>query len=84
MNYKDVDGQSARLMNFQLAAILSGFKAVLTQCDAANTTKIELTFIDQQLAQEGSISLPEGCKYKCWYNQSANSTQCGVVCNLAA
>ncbi|MCP2730445.1 hypothetical protein [Limnofasciculus baicalensis] len=68
----------------QLADIVSGFKAVLIQSGIPEATTIECTFVNRKLESEDSSVLPQGCKYKCWYNQSKNSTQCGIVCSVTA
>lgn len=68
----------------QLADIVSGFKAVLTQSGVPDSTTIECTFLHRKSESEDSNLLPQGCKYKCWYNQAKNLTQCGIVCSLTA
>ncbi len=66
----------------QLAELLSAFKEVMNKYDVADYSNIEFTFVAKKSADEGSTALPAGCKYKCWYNQSAHSTQCDIVCSL--
>jgi len=74
--------KSTAQSNSQLGDILSGFKEVLKKCGASDSTMIELTFVDRQLEKESSITLPKGCKHKCWYSSTTNSTQCGIVCSV--
>lgn len=82
MTCEKLDIKSIRQTNSQLTELLSGFKEVLTQCGVSDSTAIEFTLVDRGLDKEGSTVLPQGCKYKCWYSQGSNSTQCGVVCSI--
>jgi hypothetical protein len=82
MTYNNIEVKATRQINSQLADILCGFKEVLKQCGASNSSGVEFTFIDKKLEQEGSTVLPEGCKHKCWYNSATHSTQCGIVCSI--
>ncbi|MBE9126750.1 MULTISPECIES: hypothetical protein [unclassified Coleofasciculus] len=82
MTCENVDIKSTRQTNAQLAELLSGFKEVLTQCGVSDSTAIEFTLVERGLDKEGFTVLPQGCKYKCWYNQGTYSTQCGVVCSI--
>lgn len=78
----DNTNQAKPSINSQLADIVAGFKSVLQECGASDTSAIEFTLIDQNLEKAGASFLPQGCKHKCWYAPATNSTQCGIVCNI--